>query len=88
MTSSNLKKIMENMCVLITVRLIDMKLVNEFIDFHENRHKIIRKSIYHRKYHICNSISSICRKENIQITTIHKKKILEIFERIECAASY
>ena len=48
------------MCVLITVRLIDMKLVNEFIDFHENRHKIIRKSIYHRKYHICNSISSIC----------------------------
>ena len=55
------------------------EIVNEFIDFHENRHKIFRKSVYHRKYHICNTINSICSKDNIQITTIDKNMILEIF---------
>ena len=28
------------------------KPVKEFIDFYENRYRIKRKSVYHRKYHI------------------------------------
>ena len=33
--------------------------VNEYIDFYENIHKIRRKSVYHRKYHIENVINNI-----------------------------
>ena len=34
-------------------------IMNEYIDFYENKHKIIRKSVYHRKYHIKNVINNI-----------------------------
>lgn len=30
--------------------------INEFIDFYENMYKIRRKSVYHRKYHIDNTL--------------------------------
>lgn len=30
--------------------------VNEFIDFYENMYRIRRKSVYHRKYHIENTL--------------------------------
>ena len=67
----------ENVC--INCGQVDRyEIVDEFIDFHENRHKIFRRSVYHRKYHICNTIGSIYSKDNIQITTIDKNMILEI----------
>ena len=31
----------------------------EYYDFYENRHKIKRKSVYHRKYHIINVVNDI-----------------------------
>ena len=30
--------------------------MKEFIDFHKNKHRLRRKSVYHRKYHIENII--------------------------------
>ena len=29
-------------------------IIDEYIDFYENKHKMMRKSVYHRKYHIRN----------------------------------
>ena len=49
--------------------------VNEFVYFYDNRHNIIRKSVYHRKNHIQNTIFDKCERCNIQIY----QQILEIF---------
>ena len=49
----------------------------EFIDFYENRHRIRRKSVYHRKYHI-NDI--LMRK--IEISVKNRTKIMRIFNEI------
>ena len=57
--------------------------VNKFVDFYDNRHNIIQKSVYHRKYHIQNTIFDKCKRYNIQISTNDKNKILDIFEKIE-----
>ena len=43
--------------------------VNKFVDFYDNRHNIIQKSVYHRKYHIQNTIFDKCKRYNIQIST-------------------
>ena len=40
---------------------------SEYIDFYENRHRIKRKSIYYRKYHIINTMNDIAQKNNLQI---------------------
>ena len=53
-----------------------------YIDFHENKYKITRKSIYHRKYHIQNTITEICSKNNVQVTYENKPKIIKIFDEI------
>ena len=34
----------------------------EYVDFYENRHKIRKKSVYHRKYHIINVMNDIDQK--------------------------
>ena len=34
----------------------------EYVDFYENRHKIRKKSLYHRKYHIINVMNDIDQK--------------------------
>ena len=31
----------------------------EYVNFHENKYKIRRKSVYHRKYHVQNMIRDI-----------------------------
>ena len=36
------------------------KSANEFVDFYENRHRIRKKSVYHRKYHILNAMNDRC----------------------------
>ena len=54
-------------------------MVNEYIGYIENKFKIMRKSIYHRKYHIQNAIFDIGTRYNMHILTNDKNKISEIF---------
>ena len=57
-------------------------IVPEYIDFYENMHKIRRKSIYQRKYHLENVITNICLKERIEITRCQIQLICRIFDEI------
>ena len=41
--------------------------VKEYIDYHENKFKFKRKSIYHRKYHIMNKLDYLSRKHSFQL---------------------
>ena len=38
-------------------RVNGFDMVNEYVDFNENKHKIGRKSMYYRKYHIENILT-------------------------------
>ena len=53
-----------------------------YIDFHDNKYKMRRKSVYIRKYHILNVINDITQKNNIQIGNNNREKILRIFALI------
>ena len=53
--------------------------VKEFVDFHENKYKLRRKSVYHRKYHIENVIF----KAKIKISRDKILKICKVFDEIE-----
>ena len=55
---------------------------SEYIDFYENRHKIKRKSVYHRKYHIMNVMNDIAQKNNIQIGYYNRENIIRVFRLI------
>ena len=54
----------------------------EYVDLYENRHKIKRKSVYHRKYHINNILMDISTKHNITFSVEQKNKIMRIFSEI------
>ena len=54
----------------------------EYVEFHENKHRFHRKSVYQRKYHIENIINNIALKNNFQISVKNKDKILRIFDKI------
>ena len=56
---------------------------DEYVDFYENRHRIKRKSVYHRKYHILNVINDIAHDNNIQVGYYNREKILRIFRLID-----
>ena len=58
------------------------KYVNEYIDFYENKHKIRRKSVYQRKYHIEKIINNLCQNNGIQISHKDRDKIFKIFKEI------
>ena len=59
------------------------KSANEFVDLYENRYRIRKKSVYHRKYHILNVMNDIAQKNNIQIGYYYTEKILRIFALID-----
>ena len=61
----------------------DYLTADEYVDLYENRHKIRKKSVYHRKYHITNVMNDIARKNNIQIGYYNTEKILRIFRLID-----
>ena len=61
----------------------DYLTADEYIDFYENRYRIKRKSVYHRKYHILNVINDIGHNNNIQVGYYNREKILRIFRLIE-----
>ena len=54
----------------------------EYVDFYENRHKMKRKSVYHRKYHINNILMDISTKHNMSFSVEQKNKIMRIFSEI------
>ena len=56
--------------------------VKEYVDFYENRHRYIRKSVYHREYHINNNLLKIQEKYNIEISNCQKQKIDAIYVEI------
>ena len=56
-------------------------IAKEYIDFHEKR-KIVKKSVYNRKYHIQNTINDICSKYRLQISINNRHKIYQVFSLI------
>jgi len=54
----------------------------EYVNFYENRHKLKRKSVYHREYHINNTIMDVKQKYGIEISHHQKCKIDAIFTEI------
>ena len=56
--------------------------VKEFLDFYENRHRFIRKSVYNRKYHVNNNILKIQEKYGIELSNSQKNKIDSIYVAI------
>ena len=55
----------------------------EYVDFHENRYRIRKKSIYHRKYHIINVMNDIAQKNSIQMGYYNRENILGIFQLLD-----
>ena len=51
----------------------------EYVNFYENRHKLKRKSVYHREYHVNNSLLRIQEKYNIETTFHQKYKIDSVY---------
>ena len=45
----------------------------EYVDFYENRHKMKRKSVYYRKYHINNVLTDLSSKYRITFSVEQKK---------------
>ena len=58
------------------------KTAREYVNFYENRHRMKRKSIYHRKYHLNNILMDIGTKHNITFSFEQKNKIMRIFSEI------
>ena len=58
------------------------KMAREYVNFYENRHRMKRKSVYHRKYHINNILMDISTKHNITFFVEQKNKIMRIFSEI------
>jgi len=57
--------------------------VTEYFNFYENMHRIRRKSVYHRNYHIDNVINDISFKNNIYLTHNQRDQIHEVFIAID-----
>ena len=58
------------------------KMAREYVNFYENRHRMKRKSVYHRKYHLNNILMDIDTKHNITFSFEQKNKIMRIFSEI------
>ena len=58
------------------------KTAREYVNFYENIHRMKRKSVYHRKYHLNNILMDIGTKYNITFSVEQKKKIMRIFSEI------
>ena len=58
------------------------KIAREYVDFYENRYRMRRKSVYHRKYHLNNILMDISTKHNMTFSVEQKNKIMRIFSEI------
>ena len=61
----------------------DYLTAGEHGDLYENRHKIKRKSVYHRKYHIINVMNDIAQINSIQTGYYNRENMLRIFKLID-----
>lgn len=61
----------------------DYDVADEYFDFHKNRSRIVRKSIYHRKYHLHNKIDFLSSKNGVQISFKDRDKIIRVFNEID-----
>lgn len=77
----NVKHLNDYFVCLNCASLHGYEVSSEYIDFYENRHRIKRKSIYNRKYHLQNKILRYAY--DIQIPYHIYKKILDIFAVID-----
>ena len=57
--------------------------VTEYFNFYENLHRIRRKSVYNRKYHIQNVLDSISFKNDVCLTHKQREQIRKLFVEIE-----
>ena len=58
------------------------KTAREYVNFYENIHRMKRKSVYHRKYHLNNILMDISTEHNITFSVEQKNKIMRIFSEI------
>ena len=56
--------------------------IEEYVDFYQNRYRFIRKSVYHRKYHIINKLFEIERNYGIILTYKQREAIDRVFTEI------
>ena len=59
------------------------KMAKEYVNFYENIHKMKRKSVYHRKYHLYNILMDIGIKHKVIFSFEQKNKIMRIFTEID-----
>ena len=74
---SNMKLVKDGYLVCINCGQVhDYLTADEYVNFYENRRKITKKSVYHRKYHIINVMNDIAQIEIelIQVYSSHKNK--------------
>ena len=57
--------------------------VSEYFEFHDNMHRIRRKSVYNRKYYIDNVLDNMYCENNLQLTYHQRKKIHKVFIEID-----
>lgn len=57
----------------------------EYIDFHENKYKLKRKSIYNRKYHIKNTIDHMTQKHDFHLSYDDQRAIDTTLKKISRA---
>ena len=57
--------------------------VTEYFNFYDNMHRIPRKSVYHRKYHIQNVLDSISFENNVYLTHKQREQIHKLFVEID-----
>ena len=62
--------------------VISYSTIDEYIDFYENKCKMVRKSVYHRKYHIRNIVNNMSINGN-KISFQNGLKIFRVFKEIE-----
>ena len=55
----------------------------EYIDFNTNKHKINKKSIYYRKYHLYNKIDSLVNDKKYHITYNERERVIKILKEID-----
>ena len=57
--------------------------VMEYFNFYDNMHKIRRKLVYHRKYHLQNVLGSISFENNVCLTHKQREQIHKLFVEID-----
>ena len=57
--------------------------VTEYFNFYENLHRIRRKSVYNRKYHIQNVLDSIYFENDVCLTHKQREQIHKLFVEID-----